>query len=159
MIPSSLGYEVPSKTLLSYSELWKSSLGAAAAAAEEEVEAAVGAPVYGAAAVQNQLWRVLQGRAGPGTVGAARGQGHQAAGHQPRRWGFRPAARSTTSTTWTPPRTRRLSSLAATSSPSGLLNTQTPAALAAHPQLFLLENAKLAGLTAERICPSSPLRS
>lgn len=40
--------------------------------------------------------------------------------------------------------------------PSGLLNAQAPAALAAHPKLFLLENAKLAGLAADKFPHPAP---
>nr|XP_035157016.2 fez family zinc finger protein 2-like [Callithrix jacchus] len=57
-----LGYEVPSKTLLSYSELWKSGLRAGGGGGEGGGgggRGGVGPSVRRQRLVQNQLWRVL----------------------------------------------------------------------------------------------------
>ncbi|EFB25911.1 hypothetical protein PANDA_003484, partial [Ailuropoda melanoleuca] len=95
MIPlQPLGYEVPSKTLLSYSELWEEGL-----------------PASGSLYYFNYL------------DSAAYPPSELLGGHL---------------------------------FPSGLLNAQAPAALAAHPKLFLLENAKLAGLAADKFPHPAP---
>ncbi|KAK2505510.1 hypothetical protein MC885_015975 [Smutsia gigantea] len=157
MIPlQPLGYEVPSKTLLSYSELWKSSLRAGGCGGGGGGGGGGGAPVCGASGLCKTNCGVCC-KADLGLAPSALPAGrvikpqviNQAVGL--------PASGSLyyfnylDSAAYPPSEL-----LGGHLFPSGLLNAQGPAALAAHPKLFLLENAKLAGLTADKFPHPAP---
>ncbi|KAK2119265.1 Fez zinc finger protein 2, partial [Saguinus oedipus] len=125
-------------------------------AVEEAAVAAQGDPsVRRQRLVQNQLWRVLQGQLGLASSALPAGRVikpqiiNQAVGL--------PASSSLyyfnylDSTAYPPSEL-----LSGHLFPSGLLNALAPAALAAHPKLFLLENAKLAGLAADKFPHPAP---
>ncbi|CAH7350715.1 fez family zinc finger protein 2 [Phodopus roborovskii] len=154
MIPlQPLGYEVPSKTLLSYSEFWKSSLRAGGGGGGGS---GGGAPVCGASGLCKTNCGVCC-KAELGLAPSALPAGrvikpqviNQAVGL--------PASGSLyyfnyLDSTAYPPSELLGSHLF----PSGLLNAQAPTSLAAHPKLFLLENAKLASLTADKFPHPAP---
>lgn len=153
MIPlQPLGYEVPSKTLLSYSEFWKSSLRAGGGGGG----GGGGAAVCGASGLCKTNCGVCC-KAELGLAPSALPAGrvikpqviNQAVGL--------PAGGSLyyfnylDSSAYPPSEL-----LGGHLFPSGLLNAQAPASLATHPKLFLLENAKLAGLAADKFAHPAP---
>ncbi|XP_025908443.1 fez family zinc finger protein 2 [Nothoprocta perdicaria] len=129
-----LAYEVPPKTLLNYSELWKSSARGGAGLCKAncgvccKAELALGPP--GGRLVKPQVI-------------------HQA--------GAMPAApRSLYYFNYLDGAYHPADLLHGQLFPSGLLGGPAPGGLAAHHKLFLLENAKLAGLAAEKLPPPPP---
>lgn len=129
-----LGYEVPSKTLLNYSELWKSSLRGSAGLCKAncgvccKAELALGQP----------SGRLIK----PQVI-------HQA--------GAVPAApRSLYYFNYLDAAYHPADILHGQLFPAGLLGAPPPGGLSAHQKLFLLENAKLAGLAAEKLPPPPP---
>ncbi|KAF1516919.1 Fez family zinc finger protein 2, partial [Eudyptes filholi] len=129
-----LGYEVPSKTLLNYSELWKSSLRGGAGLCKAncgvccKAELALGQP----------SGRLIK----PQVI-------HQA--------GAVPAApRSLYYFNYLDAAYHPADILHGQLFPAGLLGAPPPGGLSAHQKLFLLENAKLAGLAAEKLPPPPP---
>ena len=129
-----LGYEVPSKTLLNYSELWKSGLRGAGGLCKAncgvccKAELALGQP----------SGRLIK----PQVI-------HQA--------GAVPAApRSLYYFNYLDAAYHPADLLHGQLFPAGLLGPPPPGGLSAHQKLFLLENAKLAGLTAEKLPPPPP---
>ncbi|NXV80813.1 FEZF2 protein, partial [Atlantisia rogersi] len=129
-----LGYEVPSKTLLNYSELWKSSLRGGAGLCKAncgvccKAELALGQP----------SGRLIK----PQVI-------HQA--------GTVPAApRSLYYFNYLDAAYHPADILHGQLFPAGLLGAPPPGGLSAHQKLFLLENAKLAGLAAEKLPPPPP---
>ncbi|NWU53377.1 FEZF2 protein, partial [Dromas ardeola] len=129
-----LGYEVPSKTLLNYSELWKSSLRGGAGLCKAncgvccKAELALGQP----------SGRLIK----PQVI-------HQA--------GTVPAApRSLYYFNYLDAAYHPADILHGQLFPAGLLGAPPPVGLSAHQKLFLLENAKLAGLAAEKLPPPPP---
>lgn len=151
MIPlQPLGYDMPSKTLLSYSELWKSSLRAGGGGGG-------GASVCGASGFcKTNCGVCCKAELGlaPTALPAGRVIKPQVINHAV---GL-PASGSLyyfnylDSAAYPPSEL-----LGGHLFPSGLLNAaQAPAALAAHPKLFLLENAKLAGLAADKFPHPAP---
>lgn len=149
MIPlQPLGYDMPSKTLLSYSELWKGSLRAGGGG---------GASVCGASGLcKTNCGVCCKAELGlaPSALPAGRVIKPQVINHAV---GL-PASGSLyyfnylDSAAYPPSEL-----LGGHLFPSGLLNAaQAPAALAAHPKLFLLENAKLAGLAADKFPHPAP---
>ncbi|XP_061864494.1 fez family zinc finger protein 2 [Colius striatus] len=129
-----LGYEVPSKTLLNYSELWKSSLRGGAGLCKAncgvccKAELALGQP----------SGRLIK----PQVI-------HQA--------GAVPAApRSLYYFNYLDAAYHPADLLHGQLFPAGLLGAPPPGGLSAHQKLFLLENAKLAGLAAEKLPPPPP---
>nr|KAF6310433.1 FEZ family zinc finger 2 [Myotis myotis] len=150
MIPlQPLGYDMPSKTLLSYSELWKGSLRAGGGGG--------GASVCGASGLcKTNCGVCCKAELGlaPSALPAGRVIKPQVINHAV---GL-PASGSLyyfnylDSAAYPPSEL-----LGGHLFPSGLLNAaQAPAALAAHPKLFLLENAKLAGLAADKFPHPAP---
>lgn len=153
MIPlPPLGYEVQSKTLLSYSELWKSSLRAGGGGGG----GGGGAPVCGASGLcKTNCGMCCKAELGLAPSALPPGRVikpqviNQAVGL--------PASGSLyyfnylDSTSYPPSEL-----LGGHLFPSGLLNAPAPTALAAHPKLFLLENAKLAGLAADKFAHPAP---
>ncbi|CAK6435455.1 unnamed protein product [Pipistrellus nathusii] len=154
-----LGYDMPSKTLLSYSELWKSSLRAGGGGGG-------GAPVCGASGLcKTNCGVCCKAELGlpPAALPAGRVIKPQVIHHHAA-VGL-PASGSLyyfnylDSAAYPPSEL-----LGGPLFPSGLLNAAaaqapaTAAALAAaHPKLFLLENAKLAGLAADKFAhPAAP---
>ncbi|NXO49740.1 FEZF2 protein, partial [Aramus guarauna] len=129
-----LGYEVPSKTLLNYSELWKSSLRGGAGLCKAncgvccKAELALGQP----------SGRLIK----PQVI-------HQA--------GTVPAApRSLYYFNYLDAAYHPADILHGQLFPAGLLGAPPPGGLSAHQKLFLLENAKLAGLAADKLPPPPP---
>uniref|UniRef100_A0A8B9INY3 FEZ family zinc finger 2 n=1 Tax=Anser cygnoides TaxID=8845 RepID=A0A8B9INY3_ANSCY len=129
-----LGYEVPSKTLLNYSELWKSSLRGGGGLCKAncgvccKAELALGQP----------SGRLIK----PQVI-------HQA--------GAVPAApRSLYYFNYLDAAYHPADLLHGQLFPAGLLGAPPPGGLSAHQKLFLLENAKLAGLAAEKLPPPPP---
>uniref|UniRef100_A0A8C4JPW4 FEZ family zinc finger 2 n=1 Tax=Dromaius novaehollandiae TaxID=8790 RepID=A0A8C4JPW4_DRONO len=129
-----LGYEVPSKTLLNYSELWKSSLRGGAGLCKAncgvccKAELALGQP----------SGRLIK----PQVINQA---------------GAMPAApRSLYYFNYLDAAYHPADLLHGQLFPSGLLGAPAPGGLSAHQKLFLLENAKLAGLAAEKLPPPPP---
>jgi len=129
-----LGYEVPSKTLLNYSELWKSGLRGAGGLCKAncgvccKAELALGQP----------SGRLIK----PQVI-------HQA--------GAVPAApRSLYYFNYLDAAYHPADLLHGQLFPAGLLGPPPPGGLSAHQKLFLLENAKLAGLAAEKLPPPPP---
>lgn len=128
-----LGYELPSKTL-NYSELWKSSLRGGAGLCKAncgvccKAELALGQP----------SGRLIK----PQVI-------HQA--------GAVPAApRSLYYFNYLDAAYHPADLLHGQLFPAGLLGAPSPGGLSAHQKLFLLENAKLAGLAAEKLPPPPP---
>ncbi|XP_053932635.1 fez family zinc finger protein 2 [Cuculus canorus] len=127
-----LGYEVPSKTLLTYPELWKSGLRGGSGLCKAncgvccKAELALGQPRL----VKPQV--IHQAGAIPAAPRSLYYFNYLDAGYRPG------------------------DILHGQLFPAGLLGAPPPGGLSAHQKLFLLENAKLAGLAGEKLPPPPP---
>ncbi|XP_036123053.1 fez family zinc finger protein 2 [Molossus molossus] len=157
MIPlQPLGYDVPSKTLLSYSELWKSTLRAGSGGGcGGGGGGGGGASVCGASGLcKTNCGVCCKAELGlaPSALPAGRVIKPQVINHAV---GL-PASGSLYYFNYLDSAGYPPSELLGGHLFPGLLNAQAPTALAAHPKLFLLENAKLAGLASDKFPHPAP---
>uniref|UniRef100_A0A8D0H5I0 FEZ family zinc finger 2 n=1 Tax=Sphenodon punctatus TaxID=8508 RepID=A0A8D0H5I0_SPHPU len=130
-----LGYEVPAKTLLNYSELWKSSLRSSVCASAGLCKANCGMCCKGELGLGHSAGLPTSRVIKPQVINQAVGM---------------PANGSLYYFNYLDSSYHPSEILHGQLFPSGILNAQSPAALSAHQKLFLLENAKLASLATEK---------